>query len=221
MLAVLQSLEARWLEFGLLAFTSLFTMINPLGIIPVYTTLTTNLSGKQAHRVALKAVLTALIILVLFALTGKFIFDFFSISVNSLKIVGGVIFFMTGYDMLQARLSRTKDDGESHADYASDIAITPLAIPITCGPGAITMVIILMKESVQIEQKILLFSAIFAVLLVTYLLLLSARRVIQFLGESGNKVMLRIMGLIVMVISVEFFFAGLKPILRDILMIHP
>ncbi|MCF8241693.1 MAG: MarC family protein [Melioribacteraceae bacterium] len=206
-------------DFGLLAFTSLFTMLNPLGVIPVYTSLTKDLSSAEAKKVAVKATITALLILLIFAFTGKFIFDFFSISVNGLRIVGGVIFFMTGFDMLQARLTRTKHDDETTKDYASDIAITPLAIPMICGPGAITVSIVLFNDAVDWYSRFLLLGIIILMMIITLIFLLSARKIMRFLGDNGNKVMLRIMGLIVMVIAVEFFISGLKPILRDILII--
>ncbi len=207
----------KYLDFGLLAFTSLFSVINPLGLLPVYISMTSRLSAAEARKTAIKAVITAIIILSIFAFSGRFIFEFFQISVNGLKIVGGIIFLMIGYDMLQARLIRTRAVDESETEYASDIAITPLAIPMLCGPGAITFSIVLMNETEDIGQKMILLVAIIVVMLVALASLLSARRIIHFLGETGNKVMMRIMGLIVMVIAVEFFFSGLKPIIRDIL----
>ncbi len=207
-------------EYGLLAFTSIFTMVNPLGIIPVYTSMTAEMSSKEARQVAIKAVSTAFITLTVFAFSGKFIFEFFQISVNSLRVVGGIIFFMAGFDMLQARLIRTKSDEETTKEFANDIAITPLAIPLICGPGAITASIVMMNDATSIPQKAILFSVIFLILGITLLVLLSARKVMTFLGDSGNKVLMRIMGLIVMVIAVEFLFSGLKPILRDIFMLN-
>ena len=95
----------KLLEYALLAFTSLFTMVNPLGIVPVYSSLTSGMDHKEANKVAYKSILTALIILLIFALTGKFIFDFFQISVHSLKVVGGVIFFMAGYDNVASQIN--------------------------------------------------------------------------------------------------------------------
>lgn len=207
-------------EYGLLAFTSIFTMVNPLGIIPVYASMTAQMSSKEAKQVAVKAVSTALITLVLFAFSGKFIFEFFQISVNSLRVVGGIIFFMAGFDMLQARLIRTKSDEESVKEFANDIAITPLAIPLICGPGAITASIVMMNDATIIAEKAVLLGVILFILGITLLILLSARKVMAFLGESGNKVLMRIMGLIVMVIAVEFLFSGLKPILQNIFMVN-
>ena len=206
-------------EFGLLSFTSIFTMINPLGVIPVYTTMTSEMSAHEAKGVAYKAVLIAFIILIVFAFSGRFIFEFFHISVNSLRVVGGVIFFMAGYDMLQARLIRTKSDDQTVKEYAKDIAITPLAIPIISGPGAITAAIVMMNDAHEITQKLFVVIAIVLVFIITLFLLLGARNVIKFLGDSGNKVLMRIMGLIVMVIAVEFLFSGLTPIVREMLMI--
>ncbi len=207
-------------EFGLLSFTSIFTMVNPLGVIPVYTSMTSGIPSKEANRVATKAVFTAFITLLLFAFSGRFIFEFFQISVNGLRVVGGIIFFMAGFDMLQARLIRTKSDDENTVDFANDIAITPLAIPLICGPGAITAAIVMMNDAHNISQKLVLTGAITLVLIITLFVLLSARKIMKILGDSGNKVLMRIMGLIVMVIAVEFFFSGLKPIIRDILKIH-
>lgn len=208
-------------DFALLTFTSLLTMVNPLGIIPVFNSMTSNLEQKDARKTALKSVLIAISILFIFALTGNFIFSFFGISVNSLRVVGGIIFFMVGHDMLQARLiARTKESNQSMDDFTSDISITPLAIPIICGPGAIAVSIVLYNDAQNWPQKIVLLGSILTVMLITYVLLISGRKVIKLLGENGNKVMMRIIGLIVMVISVEFLFSGLKPILRDIFKIQ-
>lgn len=206
-------------QFALLAFVSMFTMVNPLGVVPVYTAMTAKLSPEESHRVARKATLTALIILLVFALTGQWIFRFFSISTNSLRIVGGVIFFMMGYEMLQARLTRTQYDDESTHEYINDISLTPLGIPIICGPGAITNAILLMNESTSPLESGVVLGVIALIIGITYALLIGARQVTHIIGENGNKVMLRLMGLIVMVIAVEFFFAGLRPILREILKI--
>lgn len=202
-------------DFIFLAFTSLFTMVNPLGILPVYTGLTSKLPASEAKAVAIKAIITAIITLVVFAVLGRFIFDFFQISVNALRIVGGVVFFMAGYDMLQARLIRTKSSEESVTEFANDIAITPLAIPMICGPGAITATMILMNDAHDMTKKLILLGTILVIMLITLVFLLSSRKVINALGENGNKVLMRIMGLIVMVIAVEFFLGGLKSYVID------
>jgi multiple antibiotic resistance protein len=208
------------IEYILIAFTSLFTMMNPISIIPVYISLTDGLSSKEAKMVAYKAVLTAFITLILFALAGKFIFDIFAISVNSLRVVGGIIFFIAGYDMLQARIIRTKSSKVEHPEDINDIAITPLGIPLICGPGAITVSIVLYNDAANVTQILVLFLVIVAILAIMLFSLLGGRKVMNFLGESGNKVLMRIMGLIVMVIAVEFMFSGLTPLVRKMLKIE-
>lgn len=205
------------LQFALLAFTSLFTMVNPLGVIPVFTTLTARMTSKQAAAIALKATSTALIVLLLFTFGGNFIFDLFNISVNGLRVVGGILFFLSGYDMLRGKLTRIKSEGEEFIEAAKDFAITPLGVPMITGPGVITISIVMMNDAPDLTHKSLLIASIFVVMGLTHLILLSSRRIIGFLGESGNKVLTRIMGLIVMVIAVELFFRGLKPIIQDIL----
>ncbi len=203
-------------NFGLLVFTSYFTLINPLGIMPVYMTMTMELDDSHRKRTARKAAIVALFTIVLFALSGKMLFDFFHISVNSFRIVGGVIFFLMGKDMLQARLVAVKLNQSEVKSYVNDISVTPLAIPMICGPGAITNTIVLMNDATTAAHKIVFFAGVFLVMVLTYLILRSSSKIIKVLGETGNNVLMRLMGLIVMVIAVEFFFSGLTPILRSI-----
>ncbi|MBK7104673.1 MAG: MarC family protein [Ignavibacteriae bacterium] len=208
------------LEFTLIVFTSLFTMMNPLGVIPVYISLTSHLEPRDAKKVAYKAVLTAFIILILFVITGKFIFDFFAITIHSLRIVGGIIFFIAGYDMLQARLNRTKSREDEHFENSKDVAISPLGIPLITGPGAITVSIVHYNDAIDISQKMVLFSVIILLMAIMLVSLLTGRKLMEFLGETGNKVLMRIMGLIVMVIAVELMFSGLTPLVRKLLKIE-
>jgi multiple antibiotic resistance protein len=205
------------LQFGLLAFVSLFTVVNPLGALPIFISISQGLDPRQARARALKATLTALIVLVGFALTGRLVFRFFKVSTDSFRIVGGVIFFGMGYEMLQARLSRTRVDEETPTEYIEDVAITPLGIPMIAGPGAITNVILLMSSAGNPGRLAALFAALTIVMALTWVFLVAAKRVMSALGSSGNKVLMRLMGLIVMVIAVEFFFAGLKPFVRTMM----
>ena len=203
--------------FALLCLTSFFTLINPIGTMPIFMTMTSELDVSDRNRTAKKASIIAFGTILLFAFSGQLLFKFFGISVNSFKIVGGVIFFILGMDMLQARLSQVKIKDSEIKSYVNDISITPLAIPMICGPGAITNSIVLMEKATTMEMKMILIGCITLVILLTYLILLGSSKIIKLLGETGNNVLIRLMGLIVMVIAVEFFFSGLKPILRDIL----
>jgi len=205
------------ISFGLLCFTSLFTLINPLGTMPVFMAMTSELTVDQRNKTAKKASVVALFTIIAFALTGQLLFNFFGISVNSFRVVGGVIFFIMGMDMLQARLSQVKIKDNEVKSYITDISITPLAIPMICGPGAITSAIVLMEDANTLPKQLALFISIFLIIMLTYVILYSSSKLIKLLGQTGINVMMRIMGLIVMVIAVEFFFSGLKPIILDII----
>jgi multiple antibiotic resistance protein len=205
------------ISFGLLCITSLFTLINPLGTMPVFMSMTADLSVADRNKTAKKASIVSLITIIAFAFTGQLLFNFFGISVNSFRVVGGVIFFIMGMDMLQARLGQVKIKDNEVKSYITDISITPLAIPMICGPGAITNAIVLMEDANTIPKQIVLIISIILIMFVTYLILYSSSKLIKLLGQTGINVMMRIMGLIVMVIAVEFFFSGLKPIILNIL----
>lgn len=207
------------ISFLLLVLTSFFTLINPLGVMSIFLSMTAGLEQKKKNKTARKAVFVAFITLSLFAFGGKYIFDIFGISVNSLKVVGGIIFLFVGHDMLEARIGRTKiTDSDKQIDaYVNDISVTPLAIPLICGPGAITNAIVLMQDTQSTMEIVLLIFGLAIILFLTYLISIGGLKIQRFIGDTGNKVLMRIMGLIVMVIAIEFLFGGLKPILIDII----
>lgn len=208
-------------EYTLIIFTSFISIINPLSLSPVFLGLTKDLEEKDRRRIAIRATGIALATLMLFALAGQLIFSFFSITVDSFRVVGGVIFFMMGYDMLQARLVRVKmDDPNETLENVNNITVTPLAIPLICGPGAITNAIVMWADAGTFAHRMAFIIAIVAVMFLVVLAFLSAARILPRLGETGNKVLLRLMGLIVMVIAIEFFVAGITPIARNILKIE-
>ena len=204
------------IAFGILSFTSFFTLINPFGTMPIFMTMTADLDKNDRTKTARKAAVVSFITILIFAFSGQVLFNFFGISVNSFRVVGGVIFFLMGMDMLQARLGKVKLKESEVKTYVDDISVTPLAIPMICGPGALTNSIVMMEDADSIEKKVALILGAFVVILLTYLILYSSSKIIKILGQTGINVMMRLMGLIVMVIAVEFFFTGLKPILVDI-----
>jgi multiple antibiotic resistance protein len=213
-------MNSEYLTLFLLYFTSFITLMNPLGVMPLFLTMTSDLSRRQQRVTAIKALITAFLTLVLFAFAGQMLFSFFGISVAGLKVVGGVLFFIIGFDMLNARVSRLKITSKEVKKYVDDISITPLGIPMIAGPGSITNAIVLMDQSQHPGTKLLLIASIFVVCLIVLVVLLSGSRIIRVLGETGNKVMMKLMGLIVMVIAVEFFFTGIEPYIRSIFMIQ-
>ena len=131
-----------------------------------------------------------------------------------MKVVGGIIFFLIGYEMLQARLTRTRFDEGKSPEADGDVALTPLGIPMIAGPARSPACSCGWHEADTLVKQAAVLAAIMAVLAITLAILLGARRVARFLGESGNRVLLRLMGLITMVIAVELFFGGLTPIVQ-------
>lgn len=198
------------MEQLLFIFTSLFTMINPLAAVPLYISLTQNFSHKTRRKVILTSCGTAFIAMVIFALVGEALFRFFGINVNALRVVGGVLFFIMGFEMLRGRTVPKKLDDESDDAYGKDIAITPLGIPMICGPGAITMVILFMQEAKSTEHTLAVVGAIFLVCLSAAIIFAIGEGLLKLMGKIGASVMMRLMGLIMMLIAVEFFFAGIS-----------
>ena len=205
------------LPFALLCFTSFFTLTNPLGTMPVFLTMTNGMNDHERKAIFRMATIVSFISLMVFTFSGQFLFKFFGISSNGFRIAGGFIIFKIGFDMLQARYSNAKLKEEEVKTYADDISITPLAIPMLCGPGAIANAIMLMDDASTFTLKGTLIGIIALVYFITFLILQASTRLVRILGETGNNVMMRLMGLILMVIAVECFVSGLKPILIDIL----
>ena len=203
--------------FALLCFTSFFTLTNPLGTMPVFLTMTNGMNDHERKAIVRRATIVSFITLMVFTFSGQFLFKFFGISSNGFRIAGGFIIFKIGFDMLQARYSNAKLKEEEVKTYADDISITPLAIPMLCGPGAIANAIMLMDDASTLSLKGTLIGIIALVYFITFLILQASTRLVRILGETGNNVMMRLMGLILMVIAVECFVSGLKPILIDIL----
>ena len=205
------------LPFALLCFTSFFTLTNPLGTMPVFLTMTNGMSDDERKTIVRRATIVSFITLMVFTFSGQFLFKFFGISTNGFRIAGGIIIFTIGFDMLQARYSKAKLKDDEVKTYVNDISITPLAIPMLCGPGAIANGIMLMEYANTLIKKILLVSVIASVYFITFLILRASTRLNKYMGETGNNVMMRLMGLILMVIAVECFVSGFKPIMIDIL----
>lgn len=205
------------LPFAFICLTSFFTLANPLGTMPVFLSMTKGLDESQRARILSRATVIAFIILTLFTICGQVLFTLFGISANGFRIAAGFIILKIGFDMLQAKYSNTKLSEEEMKVYADDISITPLSIPMLCGPGAIANGIVLMKDAHSWPMKFTLIISIGLIYLLTYFILRFSTKLVPIIGETGNNVMMRLMGLILMVIAVECFFTGLKPIVVSII----
>ena len=205
--------------FALLCFTSLLAIINPLSATPMYLALTQGYAPERRRSTLHSAILTAFLVLVVFALLGGYIFQVFGITLDAFRIAGGIIFFGIGMDMLQAKRSRVKatEAEEAEAVTREAVGITPLGIPMITGPGAITTVMVLMTQANTPVRVGVVFAAVAAVLAISYAVLSAAPQILRFFGQTGLNVMTRIMGLLVTVIGVQFVVDGARPILIGVL----
>ena len=210
-------MDGNFWTYILLCFTSFFTLINPLGTMPVFLTMTQSMSDAQRKKIVRKSTFIAFLILVSFTVFGRFLFMVFGLSTNGFRLAGGIVIFKIGWDMLQAKFTRMKLADTEIKEYADDISITPLAIPMLCGPGGIANGIVLMEDAVTPLYVAGLIGVIATVFLITYLILKASTRLVEIIGETGNNVMMRLMGLILMVIAIECFVSGLKPIIQSII----
>ena len=202
--------------FFVFAFTSLITLVDPIGFAPVYLSLVDGMTRDEKQRVAKKGALTALVVLIVFWLLGRVIFSVFGITVHAFRIAGGILFFKVGMDMLEAKISRRRSTPaeEAEAENKEDIGYTPIGIPLIAGPGAITSVMILSTEAVDILYKVVLLLAITLVMLITYFTFITADKLTERFGKTGLRIMQRIMGLILMVMAVQFIINGVDPLIK-------
>jgi multiple antibiotic resistance protein len=207
------------IAFTTLAFTSLLAIVNPLSAVPLYVTSTSELDERARRSTLRIAVATGVVALVAFGLAGTFILRFFGITTYAFRIAGGLIFLGIGGDMLNARRLRTRSTrGEQEeAEQKQDVGIIPLGIPTLAGPGSITTVITLTAQADDRWQLAGLYGAIVAVMLVSWIVLAIAPFIVQRVGRTGMNVMTRLMGLLVMVIGVQFIIEGVRTVALDIL----
>ncbi len=203
------------MEAGFLikSFITLFTIIDPIGGTPFFLSITTTYSEREKKKIAFKAAFSALITLLVFLWIGKFLLYFFQISVSSFKIAGGLLLFLISIEMLLGKTTQVKTTEKETLKIKEqeDISVVPLGIPYLAGPGAITTITILGENS-GFYDKIGLSLVIFLVTLLTFLIFIQALKIFKFLGELGIKAVVRILGLILASIAIEYITTGLKEI---------
>jgi multiple antibiotic resistance protein len=198
-------------QFGLLVFTSIFFLVDPFAAIPTFLVITAGDDAVERKRTAKKAVFTCCVVLLGFAFAGTMIFRLFGITLVAFKISGGVILMLIGLDMLQARRSPTKETIDETREGAEkeNAGIIPLGIPMLAGPGSISTVMVLMGQSSEWWQTVLICIAVALTSALSYWILAGADRVRHYLGETGSRVLTRLMGLLLTAIAVQFILNGL------------
>jgi len=199
-----------FVRFSLLALSSIFFLVDPFAALPTFLAVTAGQDNARRVRTARKASLTALVILSAFALAGTWIFKLFGISLPAFEIAGGIILLLIGLDMLEAKRSATQETGgETEAAATKDDAgIVPLGIPMLAGPGAITSVMVLVGQAQSRWQMAAIYAAIAVTAAICWLVLGSATRVASMLGDTGIRILIRVMGLLLVALAVQYFVNG-------------
>ena len=197
-------------QFFILCLTTLFTLINPIGIAPLLMVMTERFSKDEKVKIAKKGSATALITLLLFAILGSLIFSFFGITIEAFQIMGGILFFRNGLRVLDAKVgrSRTNPAEQEESQESDDIAISPIGIPLIADPGAITATMLLSSQTPQIYSYLTLGLSIMIVLTFVYAILKNGDVLMRVLGTSIMRIIQRLMGLILLVIAVQFVING-------------
>lgn len=207
------------MELFIYIFAALFSVINPLGAVPIFVGLTQDDSIAERSRISFWTAINVFIILIISFFIGQYILAFFGISIDALRIAGGLIIVNSGFALLTGKFSKTRGVNKKVANDAqkrNDIALTPLAIPMLAGPGSMSLLIALYQDSPEISQKVITCVAIAAVAVVIFLVMRSAHYLSRILGASGIVAISRIIGFIVIAIGIQYISSSVVNILSTI-----
>ncbi|HEY6848926.1 MAG TPA: MarC family protein [Terracidiphilus sp.] len=205
--------KVPWVRFAVLALSSIFFLVDPFAAIGSFLAITSGVEEARRKRMARKAAFTCFIVLTSFALAGQLIFRMFGITLPAFEIAGGLILLLIGLDMLEAKRSATQEaTGDTEeASLKEDAGIVPLGIPMLAGPGAISSVMVLVGQVPNLWnwEMCAILGSIALTSLISYWVLAGASRVRTVLGETGIRILVRIMGLLLVALAMQFFVNGL------------
>lgn len=198
------------MQSALVTFTSILFIVDPLAAVPAYLVITQDESSSQRRKTALRACVGMAVILLVFTAAGKYIFDLFGITLSAFRIAGGLILWLVALDMLRAQRS-TQEGREELAEGKAkeEVALTPLAIPILAGPGAISTAMVLASQSKTLPDIAAVYGSILLTAIVSYITLRLGDRALAVLGQTGIRVTTRIMGLLLAAIATQFILTGI------------
>ncbi|MDD5779096.1 MAG: NAAT family transporter [Candidatus Thermoplasmatota archaeon] len=203
------------MDYGYLlaAFAALFAIVNPVGNISIFTTLTQGFSRQEKRHVASKAVVTSALALILFGLIGRYVFMLFSITIPAFRIAGGLLLFRVAFSMLYGTTPGTKTTRAEEKESLEKemVGVIPLGIPMLAGPGAISTVMLYISRGDATEGAVV-FGSVLVIMLITYLLFLNADVIFSRLGRVGSMAVSRIMGLILATVAVQFLINGIHDV---------
>ncbi|RFP66026.1 NAAT family transporter [Hymenobacter lapidiphilus] len=200
------------MDILLATFTTLFSVVNPFGAMPVFLSLTESDTPAERANIGLKACLSVLAVLSVSFFAGQYVLNFFGINIHHLRIAGGILLMRSAFDLLTPGGNRSKVSEETieASREKDDISFTPLAMPMLSGPGAIAVCISLYTNKLTYFDMGLIFVGFVLVALAVYIILMSSLRLTRFLGRPGLAALARIMGFITLAIGVNFIMTAIK-----------
>ena len=200
-----------YLEFFLAILGSLFSVVNPLGAVPVFLALTPDYSAAERKSTAFRTSLYFALLLTTFYFGGTLILQFFGISLSAMRIAGGLVILASGYGLLYGKMEDSRAVNKKVKQEAlqkDDISFSPMAMPMLSGPGSISLLIGYSGQYAAIDQRLTVVAVIVVLALVIYGILVSSPGLFRILGFAGLQAMTRIMGFIVMAIGVQYVISG-------------
>ncbi len=194
------------------AFTTLFVIIDPIGLAPLFVAMTAGMSDSKRRAIGLRACVIAFAILCIFAFFGEAVLGFIGIGLPAFRISGGILLFLTALEMLfQKRQARRENNAEdAHEDHGDDPSVFPIAIPLIAGPGAIATMILLMDRADGFAGSISIIAVLAFVLAIVFVLFLISGSLERILGKVGVNVVTRLLGLLLAALAIQFILDGLR-----------
>lgn len=199
-------------EYILLTASSLFVIIDPLSLVPLFLAMTPDDTPQRRIRMARLACLISAVVLAVFALAGKWIFEFLGITLPAFQMAGSIILLLIALDMIHAQRSTVQETPEevNAGTEKEDIAVTPLAVPMLAGPGAISTIILLRSRAEGVTQQAALFGCILAVCFASYVILRLSAHGARWLNPIVLRISTRLMGMLLAAIAFQFLINALK-----------
>ncbi len=192
------------------AFATLFVIVDPIGLAPIFVALTQGMNARERRRIGLRAVVISAIVLAVFALFGDGLLRAIGISMPAFQIAGGVLLFLTALDMLFQRRTERREEQGANAEEDHDPSVFPLATPLIAGPGAIATMILLSNKAEGIAGQFAVQGVMLLVLGCVLALFFMASGIERALGRTGTLVVTRLLGMLLAALAIQFVIDGLK-----------
>ncbi|WP_417464074.1 MarC family protein [Kordiimonas sp.] len=199
-------------EAFIAAFIGLFVIVDPIGIAPVFAGLTQNATRQHQRAMAIKGTLIGTLILIFFALVGKPFLNALGISMDGLRVSGGIMLFVIALEMVfEKRTERKQESAEKFDEYFEDVSVFPIALPLLAGPGAIATIMLTMTSyEHDLMAQMAVLAALVLVMIITLIIFFTAGKVMDLLGPTVNAVLTRLLGVILAALAAQYVLDGLK-----------